>query len=185
MNTLRVHDLVPFTKANGPGARACLWLQGCSLACPGCFNPETHDFAAGKARDCEELAREILALPNIEGVTVSGGEPLQQASGLMSLLEIIRSESNLSVIIFSGFHSTEIETMPCAAELKSLCDVVVAGRYMEQKHLGKGLLGSSNQQILLYSDRYSLLDFEDLPPSEVIIAEDGTIILSGVDPLSI
>ncbi len=183
--SMRLHEIVPLTHANGPGARACIWVQGCSLACPGCFNPETHDFGTGLLRSVASIAEEICSLAGIEGVTISGGEPLQQPDALIGLLSLIREHGNLSVIIFSGFDKKELEKMPCLGELRQLVDAIVTGRYVEEKRLAEGLLGSSNQEILLFSERYSLNDFKPIPPAEVIINADGTITLSGVDPIKL
>jgi anaerobic ribonucleoside-triphosphate reductase activating protein len=72
--SLRIHDFLPASRANGPGWRAVIWVQGCSLNCPGCFNPETHAPTGGESVPVDALVRRIVALaePSIEGV--SGGE---------------------------------------------------------------------------------------------------------------
>ncbi len=180
---LRLHEIVPLTFANGPGARACIWVQGCSLACPGCFNPQTHDFSAGDVRRVDWLVDQVLALKGIEGVTISGGEPFQQPEAILLLLKLLRSRSELSTIIFSGFDKSELERMACFEEVKVNVDAIIAGRYREEQRLASGLLGSANQEILLCSDRYCLDDFIAVPPAEVIIGADGSITISGVDPL--
>lgn len=180
---LRLNEIVPLTYANGPGARACIWVQGCSLACPGCFNPQTHDFSLGSIRSVQSIVDELTAISEIEGVTISGGEPFQQAESLLALLKLLRLESELSTIIFSGFEKGELERMAGFDEIKEHVDAIIAGRYLQQKRLASGLLGSTNQEILLYSDRYSLDDFRNIPASEVIINADGSITVSGVDPV--
>lgn len=182
---LRLHDIVPLSHVNGPGARFSIWLQGCSLACPACFNPETHDFELGTAITPFELAQQVLSRSNIEGVTISGGEPLQQADALIEFLRLIRAKSQLTVLIFSGFDESEISRLPIYDELKILCDVVVAGRYVEGKKLGRRLLGSSNQQLLFFSSVYDLTDFQEIAEAEVVINSDGSLSISGVDPLKL
>lgn len=75
--TLRLHAFLPRSRANGPGWRSVVWVQGCSLGCPGCFNPQTHNREeVGEAVEVAEVMQRILAA-GTEGVTVSGGEPLQ------------------------------------------------------------------------------------------------------------
>lgn len=182
---LRLHDIVPLSHVNGPGARFCIWLQGCSLACPGCFNPETHDFDHGKTVSPSELSRQVLSHENIEGITISGGEPLQQCDALLEFLKLIKAESRLTILIFSGFEEAEILRMPIFDELKSLCDVLIAGRYVESKKLGRGLLGSSNQEMLFFSSVYGPTDFQDIPETEIVINPDGSYSISGVDPLKL
>src|SRR5437868_145303 len=88
---LRLHEFLPESRANGPGVRAVVWVQGCSLGCPGCFNPETHPASGGRMASVDDLLREIAGLGDaIEGVTLSGGEPLQQRGAVVALLRRLR-----------------------------------------------------------------------------------------------
>ncbi|MFH1265139.1 MAG: 4Fe-4S single cluster domain-containing protein, partial [Planctomycetota bacterium] len=81
---IRLHAFEPASRANGPGLRAVVWFQGCTLRCPGCFNPGTHNPLSGHESDTATLAAEILAIRRkIEGVSVSGGEPFQQPEALL------------------------------------------------------------------------------------------------------
>lgn len=101
---LRTHGFVPFSYANGPGCRATLWLQGCPLDCPGCFNADTHAFDQGQSVEVGQLLDHLKALaPRIEGLTISGGEPLMQDPALSELVHRVRSETSLSIILFTGF----------------------------------------------------------------------------------
>src|SRR5688572_13333358 len=85
-----IHSMLPRSTVNGPGARAVVWLQGCGLRCPGCFNPATHSFDRDRDKTVEEVAERVLACEGIEGVTFSGGEPFQQAGDLRRLCEYIK-----------------------------------------------------------------------------------------------
>ncbi len=69
----RVHAVEPRSRANGPGERFVVWLQGCTLGCAGCFNPLTHDAAGGSAIAIDELVARMAATRGIEGLTLSGG----------------------------------------------------------------------------------------------------------------
>lgn len=182
--TLRLHAFVPRSNANGPGIRAVVWVQGCSLACPGCFNPRTHPFDGGEIIDVEDIFSRIRqAAPDIEGITISGGEPLQQRAGVLALLERVRHDSALSAILFTGYAWDEVQAMPEAERLLQCVDVLIAGRYDARRRLGHGLRGSANQTIHLLSNRYKLEDLENVPQAEVLILADGRIILSGINPL--
>jgi hypothetical protein len=109
---LRLHHFLKCSYANGPGARAVMWVQGCPVRCPGCCNPGTHRFAAGNWVAVDDLAHEILALrQHIQGVTISGGEPLAQADALTELLLIVRTQSDLSVVLFTGYAWDELPTI--------------------------------------------------------------------------
>src|SRR5512146_1753784 len=107
---LRLHHFLPASRANGPGLRAVIWVQGCTLNCPGCFNPQTHSTREGTLVDVNEVFQQILALgTSIEGVTLSGGEPLQQVQPVLALLKRVRKETSLSTLVFSGYTWQEIE----------------------------------------------------------------------------
>ena len=71
---LNLARTLPRSAANGPGERFVLWVQGCPLACPGCWNPDTWAFERRDLRSVEDLAAVILATEGIEGVTFTGGE---------------------------------------------------------------------------------------------------------------
>jgi anaerobic ribonucleoside-triphosphate reductase activating protein len=184
MKDLRVHNFLPFSHANGPGLRAIIWVQGCSLRCPGCFNPETHPFEGGEMVTVSDLFDRIVALGDaIEGITVSGGEPLQQWRPLLALLRRVRQETTLSILLFTGYTWAEIQQMPDARALLACADVLIAGRYDPSQHLARGLRGSANQTVHLLTDRYTTDDLESVPPAEVIITAKGEVAVSGIDPL--
>lgn len=181
---LSVHAFVPATRANGPGVRAAIWLQGCTLACPGCFNPETHPRASGFLVPVSEVVARIDALgETIEGVSITGGEPLQQWDAVKALLEELCQRPSLSVVLFSGFGYHEIARMGRLPELMHGVDVLVAGRYRREQHLARGLRGSSNKTLHLFSNRYSTADIEGVPVSEVLIDPSGNVVVTGMEPL--
>jgi len=181
---LRIHEFLPYSRVNGPGVRAVLWLQGCSLGCPECFNPQTHPFEQGQLRLVDDLFQSLMTLKGgIEGLTVSGGEPLQQAPPLLALLQRLRQETFLSVLLFTGFTWAEIQRMPQAAALLACIDVLIAGRYDAAQHLARDLRGSANKTTHFLSDRYTQADLHAIPSTEVIITAQGEVIVSGIDPL--
>jgi anaerobic ribonucleoside-triphosphate reductase activating protein len=177
---MQLHAFEPASRANGPGLRAVIWFQGCSLRCPGCFNPSTHDFDGGREADTDELVEIILGLRDtIEGVSISGGEPFEQPEALLMLASAAKKH-NLSVLVFSGFTLEQIRSRPLAAEILGCVDVLIAGPYVQSRHVGRGLIGSSNQQIHLLSSRHAERDFGSLPNCEMILHADGSITLSGI-----
>lgn len=180
---LGIHSFLPASKVNGPGDRCVVWVQGCSLACAGCFNPETHSFTAGQETSVDELFRRVKAIENIEGITVSGGEPLQQSEAVVRLLERIRKETALTSLVFTGFRFDEASKLPIFERLRSCVDVLICGRFQEDKRLAEGLIGSSNKTVHFFSDRYSMEDLDDVPDCEVFISADGEVVFSGIDPL--
>ena len=87
---------------DGPGFRFTIFTQGCPHNCPGCHNPQTHDFNGGNVVDTDELFQKILANPLLDGVTFSGGEPFCQAASLCDLGKRIK-EHGLDIITYTGF----------------------------------------------------------------------------------
>src|SRR5262249_23238517 len=142
--------------------------------CPGCFNPATHPFAGGDLVSVEDLSRRIVALGDgIEGITVSGGEPLQQRGGLLALLQPLRAKTRLSVLVFTGFTGEEVQRMPEAHALLGCLDVLIAGRYDASRHLARNLRGSANKTAHFLTGRYGPADLREVPEAELVITADG------------
>ena len=184
---LRVHRLEPASRVNGPGLRTVLWVQGCALGCPGCFNPETHDFTGGQVWSVAETLEKIQAVQKnesgLEGLTISGGEPLHQYRALTALLRQVRSQCKLSVIVFTGYTWDEMQRMPGIQAFLAQVDVLIAGRYRAEERVAQGMVGSANKVLHFLTERYSPADLAQVPQAEVIVSADGEILLSGIDPL--
>jgi anaerobic ribonucleoside-triphosphate reductase activating protein len=181
---LRLHAFLPASYANGPGKRAVLWLQGCSLGCPGCFNPETHSLAGGDLVPVAEILERIAALRgSVQGVTISGGEPLLQRQALLALLRRLREETSLSVILFTGYSWEEVQGMPDASVLLACVDLLLAGRYNPAQRLACALLGSANKTVHWLTGRYGPADLLAVPAAELILMADGQFVASGIDPI--
>lgn len=179
---MRVHAIEPRSRANGPGARFVVWLQGCSLGCPGCFNPTTHDAAAGTEISDDDVIAQLRSTSGIEGVTLSGGEPLQQPDAAIAILDAAR-ELGLSTLAFSGYSIDEILALPGGQHILGKLDVLIDGRYVAGERLASQLRGSANQRIHCLTERYTLAEVEATPVAEVRIDPSGAIVLTGVDPL--
>lgn len=184
-NHLRIHRFEPASLTNGPGKRAVLWVQGCALGCPGCFNPETHSFDGGQVQPVESVLEMILAAKDgLEGLTISGGEPLHQHRALAHLFKTVKTQTNLSVLVFTGYSWEEIQKMPRVDEFLAQVDVLIAGRYQADQRVAQGLIGSANKVVHCLTNRYTPQDLDQVPQAEVIITPDGEILLSGIDPLN-
>ena len=183
---LNLHAIIPRSRANGPGVRTVIWFQGCSLGCPNCFNPQTHADVPATILEVTDLMDSLKRSAGlIEGITISGGEPLQQSEGLLELLRRVRDTSRLSVILYSGYSLAEIQRMPLGCTILLQTDVLIDGRYVHSQRLGSAMRGSANQRIHLLTDRYTLKELEATAPCEIQINSKGEVIVSGVRPVSI
>jgi anaerobic ribonucleoside-triphosphate reductase activating protein len=177
--TLRIHDFIETTSVNGPGKRFGLWVQGCNLNCPNCFNPKTHSFTLGSLYQIEEIFQMIISVKGIEGLSISGGEPFLQSNALLELATMIKKKTNLSILIFSGFNLEELKNVKTSNKILKLTDILIAGKYDENCKINNSLLSSSNQKIHFFSNRYSINDMNS-SDMEIIIDNQGNLILSGV-----
>lgn len=159
-------------------------MQGCTLGCPGCFNPTTHDAAGGRETTVEDLVAALSATGGIEGLSLSGGEPFQQPEAALALLTAARA-LNLSTLAFSGYSIEEIRALPLGPQIIAGLDVLIDGRYVSTERLATGLRGSANQRIQLLTQRYSRADVEATPVAEIRIGKTGEVILTGVNPLKL
>ncbi len=178
----RLHATASASRANGPGRRFVVWFQGCTLGCAGCFNPGTHA-AAGPLTDLDAVIA-AFAAADVDGLTLSGGEPMQQAPAALELLLAARRRGR-STLMFSGYARDELAAHALGPAVLAHLDVLVDGRYRPDERLGHGLRGSANQTLHLLTSRHTLAEVEATPVAEVRIAADGTLELTGVAPLTV
>ncbi|MFW9906825.1 MAG: 4Fe-4S single cluster domain-containing protein, partial [Candidatus Thorarchaeota archaeon] len=185
MNSLKVANVIPISEANGPGPHYTIWVQGCSLKCPGCFNPQTHDPNGGFLRTTSSLVQEINLYWNqnkIRGVTITGGEPLQQIDSITHLLKKIKSIGEIGTIVLTGYNENELFLIPRFDRLRQFTDVLISGRFLQKNKLQEGIRGSTNKKVLLFSSFYQDFEFDVIPPIEIITHSDGTISITGIKP---
>lgn len=151
---LQLAAFLPETRANGPGVRAAVWVQGCARDCVGCFNRDFAPLDGGSLVDPAELAAAIAALPDIDGLTLSGGEPFRQASAAAVLARAVR-EAGLSVLVYTGYLHEELQDSPDSgmAELLASTDILIDGPFVEALAEGQALKGSSNQRVIALTPR--------------------------------
>lgn len=137
----------------GPGNRFGIWVQGCHRNCEGCVAKISHNPEEGRWIDVGALSWEIIN-SDVEGVTISGGEPFLQAEALAELIEKVRKLKDIGVIIYTGFLLEELEAVPGAKKLLNLTDLLIDGPYIQELDDGKSLRGSSNQRVIPLSERY-------------------------------
>ena len=137
---------------NGPGLRCVIWCAGCEHQCPGCHNPEAQKKSAGHWWTTEDYDRvmQILANPEIDGVTFSGGEvtfPANREEGTLLMRNIKEQYPNKTIWVYSGYRYEILQSWPMIKYI----DVLVDGPYRQAYNPGRGKLkwrGSTNQRII-------------------------------------
>ena len=146
---MRIARIWHNTASEGPGLRTAIWLQGCSIGCHGCINPHLWNFQGGQDVNIEHLVDEILGL-NVEGVTLLGGEPFDQAAECYELSRRVR-DGGKGVVVFSGYTYEKLlkEERSDWASLLSVTDLLVDGPYeSELPEEERAWVGSTNQRFL-------------------------------------
>ena len=140
---------------NGTGFRVTLWVAGCSHHCRGCHNPESWDYNQGKSlREVRKDLFDRLDKSYIQGLTLSGGDPLAQSrKSLLELYFLLRRIKkkfpNKDIWIYSGYTHEEILQDKFKKLVLSLCDVLVDGLYRYAlRDTSLPFRGSSNQRII-------------------------------------
>ena len=156
--TLRIYSAIPRTHALGPYTRFALWVQGCPFRCAGCMTPGSLPFDGGTEVPLSELFEWISGQPDIEGLTISGGEPFLQAGALAALINALREARDLGLIVYSGYKLATLRHLsakdPTIGEFLDQIDLLIDGPYVASKNDGSPLRGSSNQGIRPLTDRY-------------------------------
>ncbi len=165
-------SITPCDVANGAGIRTVLWVAGCSLHCPGCHNPESHDRYAGKPFD-EDAKKELfdaLSKPYIRGLTLSGGHPLEDYNLkdlYFLLVDVKKNFPDKDIWLYTGltlntdnflqmYNFTDRSAIPkehrnhnYIYSILNLCDIVVDGPFIqEQRDVSLRFRGSTNQRII-------------------------------------
>ena len=153
---IRIAGIVQDSIVDGEGIRLTVFTQGCPHACPGCHNPETHDFNGGRMVDTSEIAAMLDANPMLDGVSLSGGEPFCQPGACIEIATAAHLKG-LNVWCYTGYTIEELEGHPLLNEV----DVLVEGRYVEkQRTLELPFRGSRNQRIIVLKNGKKVADHD-------------------------
>lgn len=200
-----LYGKVDSSSVNGPGERCVIWFSGCTLNCPGCWNPDTHIFDISKKIDLQEIYTWLSSLPEtLEGITFSGGDPMQHAEDTMHIcFWVLDNRPNWTIGMFTGYTFKEMEegraryykAHPDDSQrhakpgypvgdvmwnaLKGSMDFAIMGRYNKLMPApdDSPLVTTSNQELKLFSDRYTKADFA--PKLIEITIDDNGLTLTG------
>ncbi|GAA1861987.1 4Fe-4S single cluster domain-containing protein [Asanoa iriomotensis] len=174
------------TTAEGPGTRTAVWVQGCTIRCAGCFNPDLFPTEGGTRWSSAELAARVLTEP-ATGLTLLGGEPFDQADGLAEVARRVRAGGR-SVLTFSGYTHAALRRAaaagrPGVADLLAATDLLIAGPFLRDRvDHDRPWAGSTNQEFVLLSDRFpDLVDWRRGAVDRIQIDVDrsGTVAVNG------
>jgi len=138
----------------GPGARRLvLWVRGCDARCPGCITPELWE--PGDPTLVTDIVRELLPLVSLaDGISISGGEPFRQPAALCALIDALRVEHDVEVLVYTGRLFEELVTSGGAtAELLARIDLLLDGPFVEEQANTLRWRGSDNQRVHLLTPR--------------------------------
>lgn len=150
---IRVAGIERESVVDGPGLRFVIFTQGCPHHCAGCHNPGAWDFDAGQETDTEEILRQVKETGLIRGVTISGGEPFEQAAACALLAERIK-DMGLDIVTYTGYTFEKLQTRasgdPDVRRLLEATDLLVDGPYLlEERERDLPFRGSRNQRLIL------------------------------------
>lgn len=139
----------------GPGKRLGIWIAGCNKRCPGCMSPELQTTESSKNISVSEIVKMFDKISDqIDGVTISGGEPFLQAGELHELVQYIEQNITEDIIVFSGYKIEELKQMnsDVVNGILDSISVLIDGEYVDELNDGIGIRGSSNQRVHIFRD---------------------------------
>jgi anaerobic ribonucleoside-triphosphate reductase activating protein len=178
----RIH--FPVTRL-GPGRRVGIWVQGCSIRCPGCISVDTWAQGRGRTGVGEVIDAITPWISTADGFTISGGEPFDQPHALATLLAGIRTLSAADILVFTGHPLEAIG--PVLRSMDGMIDALIAGPFDEAAPQTLALRGSDNQRLVpltaLGHERFA--DYERRADAreqtvDVMFDDNGEVWLAGI-----
>ena len=177
MTSLRTNYILPKSKANGPGIRFTVWVQGCSIHCPGCNNTDTWDPAGGR----EILIPDLIAQINkveapLHGVTITGGEPLDQFEAVYDLCSKLFGK--ISIFLTTGYDLKDL-TQRKYLKILDVLDIICIGPFDKEAICKNQWRGSSNQDIIYLTELGCEQSCMPIISKEVHIDVEGNSLITG------
>ena len=181
-HNIMLAEMVEQTDIYGPGIRSAIWVQGCTLACKGCWNTQMWPKKGGENHSVVELHNLLMNVEGNEGITLLGGEPLQQSEAVLELIKLQKAAGR-TVMLYSGYEPEELDLVQ--QECVDNSDIVILGRYKEELRNTKlRWRGSENQVLYSPTGRYTVEDFPDGETEiSVHIDANGKLLITGYPDL--
>ena len=145
---VRIAGIVNDSIVDGPGIRLTVFFQGCIHHCLNCHNPETHNLTGGYLIDTDEIITKLKNNPLLDGITLSGGDPMLQRDAVIELTKKCK-EFGLNTICYTGYTYEELLKFDDFHLVMEHIDYLIDGRYIHSlRDLSLKYRGSSNQRII-------------------------------------
>ena len=184
---MRINYILPRSQANGPGHRYVVWVQGCSIHCPGCSNADTWDPQKGDEKPVNELASDpFCGEGDVDGVTITGGEPLDQYEETLALCKaIIKEKQNIgpvatsfSIFLTTGYTLEQMQEKGFM-EILDYLDILCVGPYNKDVQCSGQWKGSSNQEIFFLTELGKKQSRMPVILTEYFVRPDGQTLKTG------
>jgi anaerobic ribonucleoside-triphosphate reductase activating protein len=174
---LRVNQILENSRVQGPGERFTVWVQGCTLHCEGCINQDTWAFDTGMLYSTDDLSKQILESKS-QGLTITGGEPLDQIDSVFDLCSKIFPYKN--IFLCSGYSYEIIKRDSDKRRILTAIDLLCSGPFDYKQVCKSQWKGSNNQEIIYFTDRgKKLLDLPILKREYRIDKKTGKTLVTG------
>jgi anaerobic ribonucleoside-triphosphate reductase activating protein len=174
---LNVNHIIESSKVQGPGDRFTIWVQGCSIHCLGCMNHDTWEFNTKQQLDTETLASKVLNSLST-GLTLTGGEPLDQLEAILDLVSRVFEYKN--IFLCSGYTFDHIRNHSEKKKILNFVDILCTGPFELQKVCQSEWKGSSNQEVIYLTDRgKTLLNLPIYKREYRIDKNTGSVLITG------
>lgn len=174
----------------GPYERLGIWVSGCRRNCPGCTSPELRERAPEHKTTLDTLKKLIMILPEKpKAITISGGEPFDQAEELALLCEWLVNEISSDILVYSGYTLEQLKERNNSGtnRVLELIAALIDGEYMEELNKGNRIKGSENQKLHVFKKEYEA-DFRVLDTTtdgkraaQAFMSSDGVVIAIGFE----
>ncbi len=179
--------MIDSTKVLGAGNRFAVWVQGCDKRCPQCIAPDSRSKdSGGYSLSVAKLANRANSA-NIDGITISGGEPFLQSSQILEFITLLKSQKrDLNFIIYTGLKYEDLIKKEECKKILDCIDLLIDGEYIHEKNKDTPLIGSTNQGVYILSDVGRTLA-EDMANKqsreiEVVVKSVDDVFIVGIPP---
>lgn len=174
----------------GPGERLGIWVSGCNRSCRGCANPELRTRKPEHKINLDNFKKLVFMLPiQPDAVTITGGEPFEQAKELASLCEWFSDNVSKDILVYTGYTLQQLKDKndKDVDQFLSQIAALIDGEYIEELNRGNRIKGSENQTLYVfrpeYRDDYVTLDSMSAEKRIIqpFMSYDGSIITTGFE----